>query len=73
MESIDQYLRYLSYKIIMYVQIFYGPIIERGVLEWMRDDMNDYYFTNAYRITYNEGQVFHMTNEMFYKSVEAKA
>jgi hypothetical protein len=39
----------------------------------MRDDVNDYYFVNAFHIRYIEGTVSHMTNEMFYKALENQA
>ena len=49
---IEQYLRYLVYKIVNYVLVFYGPSVTKGVFEWMRDDINDYYFVNAFDVEF---------------------
>lgn len=54
-ESIETYLRYLTYKIIHFIAVFHGPAVRKGVFEWMRDDVNDYYFINAYHVRYVDG------------------
>lgn len=68
--NVTQYLRYLTYKIVHYIQVYYGPTIQEGVFEWLRDDSDDYYFINAAGVTYTEGQVFHISDEAYYKTLE---
>lgn len=39
----------------------------------MIDDLNEFYLVNAMKVIYDEGDAFHMTNDMYFTLLELTA
>ncbi|CAD8133837.1 unnamed protein product [Paramecium octaurelia] len=52
--STFEYLRYITFKIVQFLDILDDTIINDGIFEWNQDDRGDFQFFNAFQLTYEK-------------------
>ncbi|CAD8050672.1 unnamed protein product [Paramecium sonneborni] len=53
-KSTFEYLRYITFKIIQFLDILDDTIINEGVFEWNQDDRGDFQFFNSFQLSYEK-------------------
>jgi len=69
----ETYVKYMSFKIVHFVETFYNSKITRMRTEWLQDDFGNVYFINASKVKHQPKGKAALSSDMYMKKLEMTA